>query len=75
MGCKIQGNQGEDFGNNSSKIILTGKLTDINNALATLAYTPHTKWVGNDSLTVTFNDNGNNSAGGNFAVSKIVNLN
>lgn len=46
-------------GNGSAAVQLTGSVTDINLALASLTYTPNTNYLGPDTLTVTVNDRGN----------------
>jgi hypothetical protein len=51
-------------GNNTSDVIITGTLTDINNALNGLKYTPGAGFYGTATLAVSTNDNGNSHFGG-----------
>jgi hypothetical protein len=51
-------------GNNTADVFVTGTLTDINNALNGLKYTPGAGFYGTATLTVITNDNGNSHFGG-----------
>jgi hypothetical protein len=51
-------------GNNTGDVFVTGALTDINNALNGLKYTPGAGFFGTATLAVTTNDNGNSHFGG-----------
>jgi hypothetical protein len=65
------------IGNNStSTVTLTGSISAINTALTNLRYTGSNNFSGNDSLTVTVNDNGNTGSGpaGGLSDSKSVAL-
>ncbi|MEQ5857328.1 VCBS domain-containing protein [Halomonas sp. EF61] len=46
-------------GSGTSELILTGSVTQINAALATLTYTGNANFNGNDTLTIVTSDNGN----------------
>jgi hypothetical protein len=62
--------------NSSSTVTLTGSISAINTALTNLRYTGSNNFSGNDSLTVTVNDNGNTGSGpaGGLSDSKSVAL-
>jgi hypothetical protein len=52
-------------GNNTSHVVLTGSLTNLNNALSgSVTYSPDTNYNGSDTITVTSNDQGYTGAGG-----------
>jgi hypothetical protein len=60
--------------NNSSSVMFTGTLADLNAALAGLVYTPSVNFFGADSLGVTINDLGNTGTGGAQSDGQIVAL-
>ncbi|MEO1981222.1 MAG: DUF2341 domain-containing protein, partial [Fuerstiella sp.] len=49
--------------NGSATVTVTGKVTDLNNSLATLTYAPNAEFSGADSLTLTVDDLGNTGGG------------
>ncbi|NET86751.1 MAG: DUF4347 domain-containing protein [Kamptonema sp. SIO1D9] len=51
-------------GDGTNQISLTGTVEEINTALDGLTYTPNADFSGEDSITITTNDLGNNGAGG-----------
>ncbi|GBD36584.1 Leukotoxin [bacterium HR36] len=50
--------------NNSPTMTLVGTLTNLNNALASLVYTPNANYNGTDTLQIVANDQGNSGSGG-----------
>ena len=53
-------------GDNSATVILTGTLTQINNSLDGMVYSPETNYIGSDLLTIKTNDLGNTGLGGSL---------
>ena len=51
-------------GSGTGTLVLTGTLSEINAVLEGLVYTPDLNFNGNDSLSITINDNGNTGSGG-----------
>ena len=51
-------------GNGTSSITASGNLTDLNNALNGMTYTPGLNYNGGDTLSIGVNDNGNTGTGG-----------
>jgi len=51
-------------GGGTATLTLTGSATDLNTALATLRYTPGANYAGDDTLTVTTDDQGNTGDNG-----------
>ncbi|MEC4985879.1 MAG: Ig-like domain-containing protein, partial [Oscillatoria sp. PMC 1076.18] len=51
-------------GDGTNQISLTGTVEEINTALDNLSYTPNADFSGEDTLTITTNDLGNNGTGG-----------
>jgi len=51
-------------GSGTGTLVLTGTLSEINAVLEGLVYTPDLNFNGNDSLSITTNDNGNTGSGG-----------
>ncbi|MBW4659644.1 MAG: tandem-95 repeat protein [Drouetiella hepatica Uher 2000/2452] len=60
--------------NNSSSITLTGSLANINTALAGLSYQGNANVNGNDTLSISFNDQGNVGTGGALSANKTVGI-
>src|SRR5947208_1654559 len=50
--------------NGSASMAFTGTVTNINTALAGMAYRGSTNYNGSDTLTITTNDQGNTGSGG-----------
>lgn len=61
-------------GDLTSTITLTGTLAQINATLATLRYRPNPNFDGNETLSMTTNDNGNTGTGGAMSDSDNVTL-
>ncbi|MGI9215171.1 MAG: beta strand repeat-containing protein, partial [Gammaproteobacteria bacterium] len=51
-------------GNNTASVQLTGNITNINNALNGLSFTPKANYSGSANITIVTNDNGNTGTGG-----------
>jgi VCBS repeat-containing protein len=62
-------------GNNSNSVTLTGKLTDLNNALNSFNYQGQTNVNGTDQIVVTVNDQGLTGAGGAKSATQTLNVN
>jgi VCBS repeat-containing protein len=62
-------------GNNSNSVTLTGKLTDLNNALNSFNYQGQTNVNGTDQIVVTVNDQGLIGAGGAKSATQTLNVN
>ncbi|MGI9214995.1 MAG: hypothetical protein ACR2HS_05020, partial [Gammaproteobacteria bacterium] len=63
------------IGNNSSNITITGTLSDINQALNGLKFSPNSNYYGTDVLTITTNDNNNTGLYGPLTTIASVNIN
>src|SRR3954452_8715601 len=59
-------------GDGTSSITASGTLTNLNNALNGLIYTPSLNYNGSDTLSIGVNDNGNTGTGGPLTDSKSV---
>jgi len=58
-----------------SSITFNGSLTDINNALAALTYTPNLNYNGSDQLSITVSDGGNTGSGGVLSANGLIDIN
>ena len=70
-------NAGQITGNGTSSLTISGTLAQINATLADangLTYTPTTLYVGNDSLLLGINDNGNTGTGGAQSASTSISI-
>ncbi|MDF1736780.1 MAG: tandem-95 repeat protein, partial [Minwuia sp.] len=61
-------------GNGTSELTLTGELTNVNDLLGTLTYTPDPEFSGSDSLEVQVSDLGNAGAGGPLTAFETVDI-
>jgi uncharacterized repeat protein (TIGR01451 family) len=61
-------------GDNTGNVTIDGSITGINAALNGLVYTPATGYFGNDSLSLSVNDQGNTGAGGSKMDSAAVGI-
>ena len=61
-------------GNNSSTIVATGTISNLNTALNGLIYKPNINYHGTDLLTVATNDNSNTGQGGPLTTTNTVNI-
>ncbi|MGI9214736.1 MAG: beta strand repeat-containing protein, partial [Gammaproteobacteria bacterium] len=62
-------------GDGTNKIIATGNIVDLNNALNGLQYTPVVNYAGTDHLKITTSDNGNAGQGGSLETINSLNIN
>ena len=62
-------------GNNSSHITITDTISNINNALNNLIYTPKVNYYGADSLKITTTDPGSLAQGGPLTIDNAININ
>ncbi len=53
-------------GENDNKMVFTGALTDVNNALANMTFTPNTGFTGVATIEIDVDDQGNNGIGGSL---------
>lgn len=60
--------------NNSSSIKIQGNLTDLQNAISALKYTPNKDYNGSDSLTIKLNDRANVGSGNALETTQVVNI-
>ena len=60
--------------NNSSSIKIQGNLTDLQNAISVLKYTPNQDYNGSDSLTIKLNDRANVGSGNALETTQVVNI-
>jgi Cadherin-like/Bacterial pre-peptidase C-terminal domain/Bacterial Ig domain/Bacterial cadherin-like domain len=60
--------------NGGKTVTFTGKVEDFVTAFANVVYTPDANYFGNDTLTVTVNDQGNIGSGGAKSITKTVAL-
>lgn len=60
--------------NNSSSIKIQGNLTDLQNAISALKYTPNQDYNGSDSLTIKLNDRANVGSGNALETTQVVNI-
>lgn len=60
--------------NNSSSIKIQGNLTDLQNAISALKYTPNQDYNGSDSLTIKLNDRANIGSGNALETTQVVNI-
>ncbi|PAX53308.1 Calx-beta domain-containing protein [Brunnivagina elsteri] len=61
-------------GANTSKLILTGSLVSLNNALNGLTFKPNTNFNGETTIQIVTNDQGNTGSGGPLSKSDIINV-
>jgi hypothetical protein len=59
-------------GTEDSTLTFTGSLADVNDAIASLVYRGNPNFNGNDSISITVSDLGNNGAGGELTDSKVI---
>ena len=60
--------------NNSSSIKIQGNLTDLQNAISALKYTPNQDYNGSDSLIIKLNDRANVGSGNALETTQVVNI-
>ncbi|GAB1541341.1 hypothetical protein NUACC21_40120 [Scytonema sp. NUACC21] len=61
-------------GNNTGKVIVTGAIADINNALNGLSFTPKLNYSGNAVIEITTNDKNNTDLGGEKTTTSTINV-